>query len=238
MSFHFISDLHLHPERPGLSEIFLRYLAGPARDAQRLYILGDLFEVWAGDEVSLPDYATEIAALNAVRQSGTAIYFIAGNRDFLCGQRFAQASGCEILREPQSIELPDGRTALLLHGDRLCTDDHAYQRFRRWVRNPLVQRAYFALPSAVRRRLVTAIRGKASRTVSTKPLEIMDVNETSVAQLFAQTGVALMIHGHTHRPQDHNYKTGQQRMVLADWSQETGEVLIVDSGKTRRQTLS
>ena len=238
MEVHFISDLHLDPAQPELGEIFLRYLEQRAPAARQLYILGDLFEVWAGDDVSADLYPRELSALQALAQGGTAIGFIAGNRDFLCGPEFCRRSGASLVQEPLIIRLPDKSRAVLLHGDVLCTDDRSYQLFRRLVRNRLVQAAYFRLPRRWRARLVRRIRSDASRVTQSKKPLIMDVNRDAVDRCFEAHDVECIIHGHTHRPATHECGAGRERIVLADWSVERGEVLIADAAGLRRETLN
>lgn len=238
MRVHLISDLHLEPGQHDLNAVFRRYLAGPAREAETLYILGDLFEVWAGDRVSASDYAADIDALAGLAAAGTAIRFIPGNRDFLCGRQFAAAAGLTLAAEPEPLTLPDGRRALLLHGDTLCTDDRGYQRFRRVVRHPGVQRVYFALPLAWRRQLARRLRAGASRRTGHKPPAIMDVNEQAVGACFERHGVDCLIHGHTHRPATHRYAGDRERWVLADWRAGRGEALVADARGLSRLALS
>ncbi len=234
---HFIADLHLDPRRPELGRLFLAYLAGPAREASHLYILGDLFEVWAGDEVSVEHYPNEIRALKELADQGVEIHFICGNRDFLCGPDFARAAGLKIVREPCSAELA-GHRLILMHGDVLCTDDVAYQRFRRVVRMAWLQNLYSLLPKTLKLRLVRRIRGQTSKATRRKPQDILDVNPQAVTQLMsAHADRQVLIHGHTHRPADHALPEGRWRLVLADWSEQAGEVLILDRQGWRRQPL-
>ncbi len=234
MALHFISDLHLDPDQPAISARLIDYLQGPARDAQALYILGDLFEVWADDDVSLPLYREEISALRQLSDSGVPLYFIHGNRDFLCGGAFARAAGLRLLDEP-CVAAPG---LLLMHGDALCTDDAGYQRFRRIVRWPWLQALYRALPQSLKLRIARSIRGQTQRMTRLKPEDILDVNETAVAALFAQhPDCRLLIHGHTHRPAEHDCGQGRQRIVLADWSPEAGEYLSLDGAQWQRHRL-
>ncbi len=237
MTLHFIADLHLDPERPRIRGLFLNYLQGPARQAQALYILGDLFEVWADDEVSTPLYAQEIAALASLAASGVAIYFICGNRDFLCGKAFARAAGLHLLSEPWLIESGPHR-ALLLHGDILCTDDVEYQRFRRIVRMPWLQYLYRRLPARSKQAIARRIRGQTQQRTRLKPEDILDVNLHAVdACMAAYPQASLMIHGHTHRPADHPLDSGRQRLVLADWSEAQGEYLSLDPNGWSRHAV-
>ncbi len=237
MALHFISDLHLDPGRPGIGAILRRYLAGPATEAEALYILGDLFEVWAGDDVTAALYAQDIQAIRALSDRGCQVFFLPGNRDFLCGRHFARSAGLRIVEEPLRLRLPDGGDTLLLHGDLLCTDDIAYQRFRRWARNPLVRGVYGLLPRRSRQRVVDRIRNRTTAHMATKSARIMDVNDDTVAAWFDRHAVRRMIHGHTHRPADHQDGQGRARIVLADWSETAGEVLIAGPDGLTRERL-
>ncbi len=234
-----LSDLHLPLQASPLREAFARFLAGPARQAQAVYILGDLFEHWIGDDAGLRDYAAEALELRALADLGVRVRFMHGNRDFLVGRRFAQAAGLELLRDPLRIELC-GVSTLLSHGDLWCTDDHAYQRWRRFSRNPLAQRVFGLLPEARRHRIAGAARQQSEVDKSHKPEAIMDVNEAAVRAAFRKYGAQRIIHGHTHRPAEHHYDidgSTRERIVLADWRPEHMEYLVSDSGGLRRQTL-
>ncbi|WP_020650299.1 UDP-2,3-diacylglucosamine diphosphatase [Solimonas variicoloris] len=232
-----LSDLHLPNEPSPLREGFRHFLAGPARQAQGVYILGDLFEYWVGDDVGLEDYAPEIAALRALTASGVPVYFIAGNRDFLVGRRCAQASGVQILRDPLVVEL-GGVPTLLSHGDLLCTDDRRYQRWRRFAHNRVAQWLFLRLPKARRHRIAGGLRRQSGAEKRNKPAAIMDVNEQTVQATMRRYGVTRLIHGHTHRPADHLLRLGPQRgtrLVLADWHPQRMEYLSVDAqGCVRR----
>lgn len=235
----FISDLHLSPERPAITELFLNYIGGEARRAQALYILGDLFEVWLGDDDSQPEHQRIIAALRDLRDSGTEVYLMHGNRDFLLGEDFASASGCRLLPEACVIALGDTPT-LLMHGDTLCTDDIDYQKFRQTVRNPQWQKQFLSLPFAERVRLAQGMRAESRLQTSIKPDYIMDVNHQAVEQAMLDHKVLRLIHGHTHRPAVHDFHlNGQpaQRIVLGDWY-EQGSALWCDAEGCRTQHLS
>lgn len=235
MALHFISDLHLDPQRPGISALFLGYLRGPARQATALYILGDLFEYWVDDVTSIPMYTPEISALADLAASGTRIYYMAGNRDFMCGQDFARAAGLQLIDDPSFIL--DGSVSLM-HGDALCTDDHAYQRFRRIVRRPWLQAVFRALPKGIKQRIAARVRGESKLRTRLKPEQIMDVNGQAVQTHFeAHPGTRLLIHGHTHRPADHHCGDHGHRLVLADWSERRGEYLILESETWQRHAL-
>lgn len=233
----FISDLHLAPERPGTVALFLDFLHSRARNATRLYILGDLFDAWIGDDDDTPTHRAVINALRELTDSGTACALMHGNRDFLLGRRFARAAGCSLLRDPIRIEL-DQEPLLLMHGDLLCTDDLAYQRFRRKVRNPLVQRLFLWKSLAERRRIAADYREKSSAANQNKTEAIMDVNPDEVARRMQRAGVRRLVHGHTHRPADHALKLNggsAMRHVLSDWHEDRGEVLIHDQQGWRRE---
>lgn len=234
----FISDLHLCAQRPAVMQLFIEFLGRQAGQCDTLYILGDLFEAWLGDDDDAPDNARVISALHALRDSGTTIYFMRGNRDFLIGEKFAALSGCRLLPDPSVIDL-NGTPVLLMHGDALCTDDVSYQRFRRVVRNRFSQRLFLNLPLALRRRLARRLRAQSmSRTLEKSPA-IMDVNAHSVAAAMRRHRVTRLIHGHTHRPAVHHfYLDGRlaQRIVLGDWC-EQGSVLRCDARGAQLITL-
>jgi UDP-2,3-diacylglucosamine hydrolase len=220
MTTYFISDLHLNPAEPATTDAFLAFLAGPARDADALWILGDLFEYWAGDDDLGGAFNARIAeALHELTSSGVTTKLIVGNRDFLLGDDFAQRTGVEIVGEPMRIVLGD-KHCVLLHGDVLCTDDVAYQQFRQMVRNPAWQAQFLAQPLAVRHKIAEELRAKSEMSKQDKALEIMDVNAEAVEDSFRRTGASLMIHGHTHRPATHELNVDGVacvRHVLPDW---------------------
>jgi UDP-2,3-diacylglucosamine hydrolase len=234
----FISDLHLSPERPRCTALFEGLLAGRARQARRLYILGDLFDTWIGDDDDA--YQPVLAALTALTAAGVTCGIQRGNRDFLLGRRFARRTGCTLLPDRTVIRLGDA-AVLLMHGDLLCTDDVPYQRFRRKVRNPLVQRLFLLQPLPRRRRIAADYRRKSGAAMSQKPAEIMDVNPTAVQQALRAAGARELVHGHTHRPADHRLTldgSDAMRRVLADWSDERGEVLVHADGAWRREPVA
>jgi UDP-2,3-diacylglucosamine hydrolase len=231
----FISDLHLSPQRPQLTRLFVDFLAQRASHASELYILGDLFDAWIGDDDdALPEVRT---ALRALSEAGTGCALMHGNRDFLLGRRFARATGCRLIRDPWRIEL-GGERVLLMHGDLLCTDDIAYQRFRRRVRNPLVQRLFLWTPLSRRRRVATNYRQRSAEAMAEKTLEIMDVNDSAVARVMERYEVTRLVHGHTHRPADHRLSLAGQpaiRQVLSDWHEDHAELLAHRDGEWRRE---
>ena len=222
----FISDLHLDPSRPHITALFREFLRGEARDAEALYILGDLFEAWIGDDDPEPHHAGVITDLHALAASGVPLYFMHGNRDFLIGGEFARRAGCTLLPDPTLIDLY-GTPALLLHGDTLCTDDLAYQEFRRMVRDPVWQREFLAQPLAARQAFAERARAASQSETRQKAETIMDVNADAVTAVMREYRTPLMIHGHTHRPAVHDFAVDEQpatRIVLGDWY-EQGSVL-------------
>lgn len=228
----FISDLHLDGERPDITAQFLDFLEREAREARALYILGDLFEAWIGDDDPDPDKQRVIAALRSLTRSGVPVYFIHGNRDFLIGRRFAAATGVKLLRDGTMIELY-GKRVLLMHGDTLCIDDPDYQRLRRIVRNPVVQFVLRCLSLGQRQKLAARMRAGSKAHIESmdrKKPQIMDVNQGAVVRTFETEHADVIVHGHTHRPAVHEVQVGDRvvtRIVLGDWY-EQGSVLRWD----------
>ena len=236
----FVSDLHLPPAASSLRDRFAQFLAGPARAASALYILGDLFEVWIGDDAGLAEYGVERACLRALTKAGVPVYFQHGNRDFLVGAQFAAATGVQLLPDPLKLEL-GGVPTLISHGDQWCTDDAGYQRWRRFSRNGVVQAVYRAMPRAWRERFAGAVRSHSDEGKQYKPTDIMDVSDAAIRAAFQAHGVTRMIHGHTHRPAAHDYDVGGracQRLVLADWHDDRCEALRVDDSGARRVPIA
>ncbi|HKB82419.1 MAG TPA: UDP-2,3-diacylglucosamine diphosphatase [Burkholderiales bacterium] len=235
----FISDLHLSPETPAATDALLRFLRGTAPDADALYVLGDLFEYWIGDEGLAQPFARQVAqAFRTLADGGVPIYFMHGNRDFLLGERFALASGMTLLTDPTVVDLY-GTPTLLMHGDTLCSDDVEYQKFRAMVRNPVWQRAFLAKPLDERVRMAREVRGKSEQAKQVKEMTIMDVAPATVADAFRAHDYARLIHGHTHRPARHEHKVDGrecERWVLADWYNK-GSYLLCDAGGCRAQPL-
>ena len=228
----FISDLHLKSEHPVLGDILLRFLSGPARAARALYVLGDLFEAWPGDDdAGDPFNAPVIAALRALSDAGIPVAFQHGNRDFLLGAEFARATGGMLLPEEIVVDL-HGASTLLMHGDQLCTDDVAYQQFRAQTRNPQWQQMLLSQPLAARKALARQMREASDTAKAGKTMEIMDVNADAVADAFRRHSVSRMIHGHTHRPGGHvHIVDGREckRIVLPDW-RDAGAYVEVTAG--------
>ncbi len=222
----FISDLHLDPSRPALTELFLRFLHEQRDQAEALYILGDLFEAWIGDDAVGPDEPV-IAALQAF-SAQVPTYFMHGNRDFLIGERFAELTGIALLADPTVIDL-HGVPTLLMHGDSLCTDDVQYQQFRQMVRNPEWQ-AFF-LAKTIPERLEMARMARSESGARNQQLDdyLMDVNQQTVEAEMQRHGITRLIHGHTHRPAIHHFELDGRthtRVVLGDWYDQ-GSVLRV-----------
>lgn len=226
MTVLFVSDLHLDASRPAITRLFLDLLAGEAREAEALYILGDLFEAWVGDDDPGEPGASVCAGLRALADSGVPVYLMRGNRDFLYGQGMAERCGAQLLPDPCVIPLA-GRPALLMHGDLLCSDDTAYQAFRRQVRDPAWQATFLAQPLAARQAFAAQARAASRQHQSGMSEAITDVNAATVAATMAAHGVDLLIHGHTHRPAVHALRVADRaatRIVLGDWY-EQGSIL-------------
>jgi UDP-2,3-diacylglucosamine hydrolase len=236
MAILFISDLHLCPSRPQVSRHFFDFLAGPARQAESLHILGDLFEYWAGDDdLDDPFNAEVCSALHALSSAGVPLFFMAGNRDFLAGGGFARAAGLTLLPDPTLLEAA-GVTTLLMHGDTLCTDDAAYQDFRAEVRSPEWRQAFLALPLARRKAQIEALRQESEAQKRGKPMEIMDVNPDAVLRTLTFHRCRRLIHGHTHRPALHRLEldgSACERWVLPDWHDKGGGYLACDAAGCR-----
>lgn len=220
----FISDLHLDESRPAIVEQFERFLGNVAPGAEALYVLGDLFEYWVGDDSFDLPFPGRIAKAMRRFSSRVPTFFMHGNRDFLAAERFARETGARLLADPAVIDLHGTRT-LLMHGDTLCTDDAPYQAFRAQVRNPAWQRAALARPIAERLAIAQGMRTESEGAKQGKPMVIMDVSREAVEKAFEESGCDVMIHGHTHRPGRHDYQlAGRERVrwVLPDWYERGG----------------
>jgi UDP-2,3-diacylglucosamine hydrolase len=239
MSTLFISDLHLHPCRATIIACFLDFLKHQQGRPEALYILGDLFETWIGDDHPEPSYQSVKSALKAFSQAGTPVYVIHGNRDFLIGERFADDTGCRLLTDPTRIDLY-GTATLLMHGDSLCTDDQDYQRLRRRVRDPAWQHSVLGLPMDERLRMARQARELSETHKQGKEDSIMDANQQAIHRAMEEHRADLLIHGHTHRPGIHRFiNRGREvtRIVLGDWYR-TGSVLFVDQRGWQLKTLN
>ncbi|MDR3427206.1 UDP-2,3-diacylglucosamine diphosphatase [Silvimonas sp.] len=234
----FISDLHLSPADPATAQAFQRFLTQQARHASQLYILGDLFEMWIGDDqLDDPFYAEVAASIATLAEQGVAVFFMPGNRDFVCGTRFAQAAKLQILTDPSVITLANRQRVLLAHGDAYCTDDVAYMRFRRIIRNPLVRMIWLALPFGWRNRKAGQLRQQSSAMNRNKMRSIMDVNAAAIENALRRAQVDTLIHGHTHRPARHQEAAGT-RWVLPDWYAGMGGYLQWQDGQWQMLTLN
>lgn len=241
---HFISDLHLAPQTPGAARIFLDYIGGRARQAEQLYILGDLFEAWAGDDcIDDPDddfNRTVVDALRALSDSGVGLAVMHGNRDFLLGEEFAARSGAKLLPDPYVLSLPAWQF-ILAHGDQLCTDDRDYQAFRAQVRKPFWGQDFLSKPLSERKAITAALRAQSRQAKREKKQELTDVNSAATDGFLRTHGNATFIHGHTHRPATHQHLVDGilvERWVLSDWHEDRGEYLCWDGQQLRREALS
>jgi UDP-2,3-diacylglucosamine hydrolase len=232
----FVSDLHLSEERPEANERFIAFVEETASAAGALYVLGDLFEYWIGDDdLEEPFNAVMGGFFARLVRSGVPVFLMHGNRDFLVGERFCRATGVRLLEDPALVELGGLRT-LLMHGDTLCTDDLDYQGWRRTARSAEWQREFLAKPLASRRDAVGALREKSREVIRAKPAEIMDVNEEAVREALHRHRADRLIHGHTHRPGRHEVSVeGRrcERWVLPDWYGAGGYLEVPASGKAR-----
>lgn len=235
----FISDLHLDAERPDGIARFVRFIERETPTTKALYILGDLFEAWIGDDVTDAEFKPVIGALADLKRRGIPCFFMHGNRDFLIGKRFATATGCRLLDDYEVIEVA-GERVLLTHGDLLCTDDKPYMALRALVREPEWQRDFLAKPIDERRAFADDLRDKSRAAVAEKPPEIMDVNQQTVESVMRDHGVDLLLHGHTHRPGIHRFTldgSKATRIVLGAWY-EQGSAVRWNTDGFRLETLS
>ena len=227
-----ISDLHLEEQRPDITRAFLHFLATRARQAEALYILGDFFEVWIGDDAMTPFQQSIADALRALSERGTRIYLMHGNRDFMLGKGFCRAAGCTLLGDPSVVEL-GGERVLLMHGDSLCTRDEGYMRLRRLLRNPLSLFILRHLPLSTRRKLARKLRNESRVQTRMKASDIIDVTPELIPRVLAEHGVRTLIHGHTHRPATHELEVDgrpARRIVLGDWDQQGWALQVDESG--------
>lgn len=234
MSTLIIADLHLSEDEPAITAGFINFIYQQAVHAEQLYILGDFFNYWIGDDDPNPLHTQIAEALNYLQQQGVKCYFMHGNRDFLLGQRYAKQCGMTILAQSHLIELY-GQKILLLHGDTLCIDDQAYQNYRKKVHTPWIQRLFLALPLFIRRRIAQKMRQNSRQASRMKAESIMDVNPQAVIKQLEHYHADWMIHGHTHRPAIHEIIHHDQhyfRGVLGAWHHEGSAFVINAQGIT------
>jgi UDP-2,3-diacylglucosamine hydrolase len=234
----FISDLHLDAGEPGTIRRFVNFVETEARAAHAVYILGDLFEAWVGDDEDDPRLAPVQAALAELTRAGVPCSLMHGNRDFLIGPRFCEATGCRLLGDYERVDLY-GDTVLLTHGDLLCTDDTRYMSLRGTLRNPNWQRDFLAKPLAERRKIAAELRQLSAAEIAAKSYDIMDVNQATVERTMREHDVSLLLHGHTHRPAIHNFVLDGRpaaRIVLGAWYEQAGIVRWDEHGY-RLETL-
>lgn len=227
-----ISDLHLQEERPDITRAFLYFLRSRARQAEALYILGDFFEVWVGDDGMSPFQHDIARALRELSDTGTRIFLMHGNRDFLIGRAFCRTAGCTLLKDPSIVHF-NGEPVLLMHGDSLCTLDVGYMKLRRLLRNPLSLFILRNLPLATRHKLARKLRNESRAQTRMKAREIIDVTPDEVPRIMAEHGVRTLIHGHTHRPAVHQLLVNRQparRIVLGDWDTQGWALQVDENG--------
>lgn len=228
----FISDLHLEPKHPEMAALFLDFLAKQASQAEALYILGDFFEVWVGDDDKSEFNKKIITALKKLTDSGVPVFIMHGNRDFLLGEKFLQETGCQFLADPTVIDLYGQRT-LLMHGDTLCIDDKDYQKFRAKVRNANYQQFYLSLPLIIRKAIARLLRLLSQFKARKNNYNFIDANFNEIKSLMKKYNTQLLIHGHTHRPSIQYFKLNEKsnascRIVLSDW-ETNGNVLVCEA---------
>ena len=235
-----ISDLHLSAADPHNVERFVRFLDDEAAGAAALYILGDLFDTWIGDDNEAPPIPSITAALRRLTDAGCRLFVMHGNRDFLLGAVFAEKTGAELVTDPLLVTF-NGTPTLLTHGDLLCTDDLDYQKARLFLRDPVFVRDFLGRPLEERAALAAEYRRRSGEATSGKPSDIMDVNRQAVERLMTEHGVLQLVHGHTHRPAIHDFELDgrpARRIVLADWQAGGGEVLRITPEGFRTESLA
>lgn len=234
MSSFFISDIHLTPHSPALTALFTSFMTGPAQQVEHLYILGDLFNTWVGEDIE-PEWTESIIDLLLARKkAGKHTYFMPGNRDFLIKESFCKKAGMVLLQDPTVIEI-EGRPILLSHGDQYCTSDWAYQRYRRWVHCRMIQSIFLHLPLSIRKNLASRLRKRSQNHIQGLTSSSMDVEPTAIVAALQRYSVDCMIHGHVHRPAVHMHETDSQRVfryVLGDWG-NTGSVICTEGKELR-----
>ena len=232
MAILFISDLHLEPARPDVAQAFFRFMENEAPQAEALYILGDFFEVWIGDDLQHEFTDAVKKALRAISDQGIPVYLMHGNRDFLIGNQFATETGCQLLEDPTIVELY-GQKVLLMHGDTLCTRDVDYLAFRQMVRNPDWQKDFLSKSLAERLAIAEHIRETSKEKTGQLQYEIMDVTQSEVEKVMAEQNVQLLVHGHTHRPAVHQLEVNgkaAERVVLGDWHSAGWKLTFSEEG--------
>jgi len=228
----FIADIHLGNEHPEISQRFVEFLQQQAVAAEALYILGDLFEVWIGDDAVQPEHQPAIDALKALTDSGTPVYVMHGNRDFLLAREFEQMTGCRLISDPLLIDLY-GSPTLLMHGDSLCTDDTEYMQMRGQLRSPAWQQQFLGASIEQRLQIARQYRDESRNRSQNKTLEIMDVNANAVITTMREQSVTQLIHGHTHRPAVHELEIdghAAKRIVLGDWYSQNSSLHCDETG--------
>lgn len=228
----FVSDIHLDTSRASIIDLFNLFLTRRAARADALYILGDLFEYWIGDDARYDEYTSTFDALKNLTDRQVPVYFLHGNRDFLIAERFAQSTGISLLAE-ETVITPYRQRILLMHGDTLCTDDVAYQNFRRKTHNKFLQKFVLCLPVFVRQSIAGRLRAASRQAIGQKPPEIMDVNQSAVDAAMQRNNATILIHGHTHRSAIHNFTIGPDtytRVVLGDWYTQGNVFCLSEQG--------
>ena len=237
MAYCFISDLHLQEDRPDITQAFIGFLDTTAKEAERLYILGDLFEAWIGDDLKTELSLIIKEKLSLLNDSSTIIFAMHGNRDFLIGEKFCEDTGITLLDDPCKLEL-FGKATLLMHGDLLCTKDVDYQEFRNASRDPQWRKEFLNKPIEEREKIAKELRSASKRATNLKNEKIMDVSPEAVEEIMASYNTQLLIHGHTHRPKVHSLKingTSAQRIVLGDWDQSAWYIWMDDESCQLKQ---
>jgi len=222
----FISDLHLSPERPEIIQLFVQFMTHQASTAHSLYILGDFVEYWLGDDDAAEGLSEVFSCMKQQADNGLKIFLMHGNRDFLMGEALAQRTGCTLINEPYIAKF-NATPVLLMHGDTLCTDDVRYQQFRSQLRSQQWKDDFLSRPLAEREKIAQGLRNQSKEETQSKAEDIMDANADAVIRAFNEHNVALMIHGHTHRPDVHDLVVNEKpvkRIVLGDWYSQ-GSVL-------------
>lgn len=227
----FISDLHLRPDQPELIQLAVDFLIEHSPRISQLYLLGDVFNTWLGDDIVPNEFQPLIDQLVKMHQQGIRGYLMVGNRDFMMGKAFAARCHLTLLTDHAVITLAN-QTVLLMHGDSLCIDDVSYQRYRRWTRNRLLQWCFLALPSSYRQKISDKIKQKSREQKQFKTAMIMDVNNDEVDRIMTKYDVQYLLHGHTHRPAIHKLSEGRYRIVLGDWQMQPSYALFENDSIT------